>query len=69
MKEKKMATHNCENCNFRARYDKNEKSLMGRLWRWHANWCPGWKKYILSLPLEERIKLARKYQMKKYEKW
>jgi len=34
--------HNCEDCSIRARCDKNPKSLFGRLWRWHINFCPGW---------------------------
>ena len=56
----------CETCAFRAKYDNNPGSLLGRFWRWHANWCPGWKKYIKSLPDAERIELAKKYDMKKY---
>jgi len=56
----------CENCGFRARYDSNPKSLLGRLWRWHAMWCPGWKKYMRSLPSEERIRLAEQYDLQKY---
>ena len=31
----------CENCKLRANYEKNPKSLMGRFWRWHINFCPG----------------------------
>ena len=56
----------CETCAFRAKYDKNPKSLLGRLWRWHAGWCPGWKKYITSLPDEQRRELAERYRLKKY---
>lgn len=59
--------HNCGNCGFRGKYDKNSDSFLGRVWRWHAGWCPGWKKYITSLPREERIKLADKYGMEKYK--
>ena len=61
-----MAGHHCKNCGFRAKYDKNPTSLLGRIWRWHAGWCPGWKRYITSLSDEERIGLAKKYNMKKY---
>ncbi len=61
-----MAEPNCGSCGFRAKYDNNPKSLLGRLWRWHAGWCPGWKKYMNSLPQDERQELARKYDMKKY---
>jgi len=62
-----MAGHGCENCGIRAKYDKNPKSLLGRLWRWHTGWCPGWKKYMKSLPDEERTALAEKYDMPKYK--
>ncbi|MBT8145084.1 MAG: hypothetical protein KJO55_10305 [Gammaproteobacteria bacterium] len=56
----------CESCAIRAKYDGNPKSFIGRIWRWHANWCPGWKAYITSLPDTERRDLAQKYQMHKY---
>jgi hypothetical protein len=62
-----MSDHNCETCGFRAKYDNNPKSILGRIWRWHAAWCPGWKRYITSLPDDERIKLAEKYNMEKYK--
>jgi hypothetical protein len=56
----------CGSCAFRAKYDHNPRSFLGRLWRWHANWCPGWKAYMTSLPEQERLDLAKKYEMKKY---
>ena len=56
----------CEQCPLRAKYDQAPKSLLGRVWRWHAGWCPGWKGYITSLPEEERTALATKYGMDKY---
>ena len=62
-----MADHNCESCKFRAKYDSKPKSFLGRIWRWHASWCPGWKKYMLSLPDNERTALAEKYNMPKYK--
>jgi hypothetical protein len=62
-----MADQNCGNCAFRKKYDDNPKSFLGWLWRWHAGWCPGWKAYITSLTNEERIKLAEKYRLKKYQ--
>ena len=62
-----MAKHNCENCNLRARYDKNPRSIIGRLWRWHINWCPGWKRYITSLPDEDRNRVSRTYNIIKYQ--
>ncbi len=60
-----MADHNCEKCGFRAKYDDNPKSFLGRLWRWHANWCPGWKSYMKSIPQDKRTELAKKYSLKK----
>ena len=62
-----MAEHNCENCSFRGKYDNNPKSILGRIWRWHAGWCPGWKKYMKSLTDEKRIGLAEKYNMPKFK--
>ena len=61
-----MVAHNCENCSFRAKYDNKPTSLLGRIWRWHAGWCPGWKKYMTSLSNEDRSELAAKYGMRKY---
>jgi hypothetical protein len=62
-----MKQHNCENCGLKARYDQNPRSIIGRLWRWHINWCPGWKRYITSLPDEDRNRISRTYNMKKYQ--
>ena len=56
-----MADSNCESCLFRARYDKNPKSILGRLWRWHTNFCPGWKAYMKSIPEEKKKSLIEKY--------
>lgn len=60
-----MVQHNCATCPIRAKYDKNPISLIGRLWRWHINFCPGWKGYISSLDEEDRLFLKDKYQLKK----
>jgi len=62
-----MAKHSCETCAFRAKYDNNPKSLLGRIWRWHAGWCPGWKAYMRSLEDDKRIELAEKYGMQKHK--
>lgn len=51
----------CATCGFRARYDRNPGSILGRLWKWHTGWCPGWKRYMESLPAEERARLSEKY--------
>jgi hypothetical protein len=61
-----MAENNCANCAFRAKYDTRPKSFLGRLWRWHVNWCPGWKAYMASLNEQARSELAQKYNLEKY---
>jgi len=55
--------HNCPNCPLRKRYDNNPKSLLGRFWRWHINFCPGWKAYFVSLTEEEQNELREKYAL------
>jgi len=62
-----MTVQKCKNCGFRAKYDANPKSILGRFWLWHANWCPGWKSYITSMPDDKRIMLAEQYEMEKYK--
>jgi hypothetical protein len=62
-----MAKSGCSACSFRARYDNNPKSFLGRLWKWHTNFCPGWKSYTTSLPDQERMELAEKYNMPKFK--
>lgn len=61
-----MAKQGCGQCRFRAKYDNNPDSLFGRIWKWHTTWCPGWKRYMKSLSHEERTRLARKYELKKF---
>ena len=58
--------HNCEQCPLRQRYDRNPKSLLGRFWRWHIGFCPGWKAYFLSLHEQQKQALRLKYQFRKY---
>lgn len=53
----------CENCTLRAKYDKNPRSLLGRFWRWHIRFCPGWKKYFRSLPEEKQESLIQHYNL------
>ncbi len=60
-----MAVARCGNCPIRARYDQNPKSIIGRIWRWHINWCPGWKAYFKYLPDKEKAELVYKYDLKK----
>lgn len=59
-----MTTHNCENCSIRAKYDAKPKSMVGRFWRWHINFCPGWKGYMKSLDEGQAKALKEKYSLK-----
>lgn len=59
-----MAEHNCGQCPIRAKYDKSPGSLIGRFWRWHIRFCPGWKRYMRSLDEGDRAILAEKYNLK-----
>ena len=43
----------CHVCGLRARAEEKPKSLISRLWRWHTNWCPGWKAYVKELESKE----------------
>lgn len=52
----------CETCKLRSRYDKKPRSILGRLWKWHTSWCPGWKRYLKSLPEKERQALLKRYR-------
>jgi hypothetical protein len=55
----------CDNCGFRAKYESSPKSFLGRLWKFHTKFCPGWKKYIHSLSEEDRNALLERLNMQK----
>jgi len=55
-----MSEPGCVKCKMRQRYERKPKSLLGRLWKWHTGWCPGWKKYLQSLGEEERAALVER---------
>lgn len=59
--------HNCDNCPMRAKYDKSPNSFFGRFWRWHINFCPGWKGYIKSLSPDKLDEVRKKYNFHKYQ--
>uniref|UniRef100_UPI003216D6ED hypothetical protein n=1 Tax=uncultured Draconibacterium sp. TaxID=1573823 RepID=UPI003216D6ED len=59
-----MAESNCGNCKLREKYDKKPKSLLGRFWRWHIGFCPGWKGYMKSLDEDKRNELKVQYNLK-----
>ncbi len=54
----------CATCPMRAKYDAKPKSLVGRFWRFHINFCPGWKGYMKSLSDAERAEIKAKYSLK-----
>ena len=56
----------CAECALKAKYDRKPRSFAGRFWRWHINFCPGWKKYMASLGEEEKRAVAEAYGLKKY---
>ena len=56
----------CANCSMRRKYESNPKSLIGRFWRWHINFCPGWKQYFSSLPEDGKEELRTRYGFHKY---
>ena len=56
----------CGECTLRAKYDERPKSFAGRFWRWHINFCPGWKAFMKSLDEDEKFAVAQTYQLKKY---
>ncbi len=57
----------CANCKLRAHYDKNPKSLLGRFWRWHINFCPGFRGYFTSRDEETKAQIREKYNFEKYK--
>lgn len=50
----------------RAKYDRNPKALGSRVWRWHINFCPGWKGYFLDQAPEKQAELRKQYNFTKY---
>lgn len=58
-------TYAYEQCKLRAHYDKAPRSLMGRFWRWHINFCPGWKAFYSSLSEEKKEEMRSRYNLKK----
>ncbi|HOC17530.1 MAG TPA: hypothetical protein PKK95_04635 [Vicinamibacterales bacterium] len=61
-----MAEAGCATCKIREKADRKPTSLLARLWRWHAGWCPGFKSYMQALPDAERRALADRYNLAKY---
>ena len=62
-----MAQYPCEKCKLRAHYDRSPKSSLGRLWRWHINFCPGWKAYCTRQDEKTKAELRGQYNFHKYQ--
>ena len=58
-----MSKHNCSRCAWKAKYDTQPRSLLGRIWRWHIGFCPGWKAYLAAQSEDERLKLMTQYSL------
>ena len=58
----------CETCPMRAKYDQNPKSLVGRFWRRHINFCPGFRAYFTHQDEEIQKEIREKYNFRKYQK-
>ena len=54
----------CEKCILRTKYDKTPKSFIGKIWRWHIGFCPGWKMYFKGLPDEKKLEVSNRYDLK-----
>lgn len=61
-----MANHKCAECPIRAKYDEKPTSFTGRVWRWHINFCPGWKAYFKSLSPAEQDEIRTRYSFTRY---
>jgi hypothetical protein len=49
-----MEKSTCENCPIKNYAERKPNSIIARIWRWHTNWCPGWKAYQQALAEKER---------------
>ncbi len=56
-----MKGKKCENCSMRAYYDRRPASILGRIWKWHISWCPGWKAYLQTLPDDQKAAIMNRY--------
>lgn len=61
VRPRRFSMSSCDTCKFRAKYDDNPKSILGRIWRWHINFCPGWKKHFNQQPETVQKQLASQY--------
>jgi hypothetical protein len=50
-----MKSYPCERCRLRRAAERKPNGLIGRFWRWHTRWCPGWKAYQKHLAESGRL--------------
>ena len=50
----------CERCKYKTIYDTNPYSLLGRIWRWHINFCQKLKAFYTNQSEEGKTKLRAK---------
>jgi hypothetical protein len=48
----------------RAAYERDPRSFKGRFWRWHINWCPGWKRFMAGLDETARAEMKARYNLR-----
>jgi hypothetical protein len=53
----------CNQCKWKKKYESAPTSWIGRIWKWHTRYCPGWKEYLESLSSEEKTTLLQRYQL------
>lgn len=58
---REVEMNKCEKCKFREKFDRDPRSVIGRIWKWHIGWCPGWKSYLKSMPEARRMEILEKY--------
>ncbi|MBR3950712.1 MAG: hypothetical protein IKJ79_02205 [Bacteroidaceae bacterium] len=61
-----MEKYKCAHGPMRQKYEQKPNSFVGRFWRWHIDFCIGWKRYFNSLPASEKETLRLKYRFAKY---
>ncbi len=61
-----MGDYKCKDCKLRAIYDEKPTSFAGHFWRWHINFCPGWKAYFTNLSSVEQEEIRQRYSFTKY---
>ena len=64
MDTEQVGDFRCETCPMRAKHDARPRSLIGRFWRWHIGFCPGWAKYFASRTAEQKDALREQYNLK-----